>query len=63
MSLSWARQVNEICLHANCKLAVLQSVRYFKRSTLDLLYKVCVRSTVEYGLIIYWHTLKPTETA
>ena len=61
--LSWARQVQETCLRANRKLAVLRSVRFLKRSTLDLLYKVCVRSTIEYGLIIYWHTLKPTEAA
>ena len=44
-------------------MAVLRSVRFLKRSTLDLLYKVCVRSTIEYGLVIYWHTLKPTEAA
>ena len=62
-SLSWARQVHETCLRANRKLAVLRSVRFLKRSTLDLLYKVCVRSTIEYGLVIYWHTLKPTEAA
>ena len=30
---------------------------------MDLLYKVCVRSTVEYGLVLYWHSLKQTEAA
>ena len=45
------------------KLAVLRSVKFLKRSTLDLLYKVCVRSTVEYGLVLYWHSLKQTEAA
>ena len=62
-SLCWSRQVHETCLRANRKLAVLRSVRYLKRSTLDLLYKVCVRSTVEYGLVLYWHSLKQTEAA
>ena len=62
-NLSWARQVHETCLKANRKLAVLRSVRYLKRSTLDILYKVCVRSTLEYGLVIYYHTLKQTEIA
>ena len=62
-NLSWARQVHEACLKANRKLAVLRSVRYLKRSTLDILYKVCVRSTLEYGLVIYYHTLKQTEMA
>ena len=61
--LCWARQIHETCLRANRKLAVLRSVRFLKRSTLDLLYKVCVRSTIEYGLVIYWHTLKPSEAA
>ena len=40
---------------------MLRSVKYFKRSTVDLLYKVCVRSTIEYCLVIFWHTLKQTE--
>ena len=62
-SLSWAKQIHETSLRANRKLAVLRSVKYLKRSTLDLLYKVCVRSTLEYGLVLYWHTLKPTEAA
>ena len=62
-SLCWSRQVHETCLRANRKLAVLRSVKYLKRSTLDLLYKVCVRSTVEYGLVLYWHSLKQTEAA
>ena len=50
-------------MRANRKLAVLRSIKYLKRSTLDLLYKVCVRSTIEYGLVLYWHTLKPTQKA
>ena len=59
----WTRKVHETCFRANTKLAVLRSIRYLKRSTLDLLYKVCVRSTIEFGLVLYWHTLKPTQKA
>jgi hypothetical protein len=62
-TLAWTRQIHETSLRANRKLAVLRSIKYLKRSTLDLLYKVCVRSTLEYGLVIYWHTLKQTEKA
>ena len=62
-TLSWSRQIHETCLKANRKLAVLRSVKYLKRATLDILYKVCVRSTIEYGLVLYWHTLKQTEAA
>ena len=56
-NLSWSRQIHETCLKANRKLAVLRTVKYLKRSTLDILYKVCVRSTLEYGLVIYYHSL------
>ena len=62
-TLCWNRQVYETCLRANRKLAVLRCIKYLKRSTLDLLYKVCVRSTIEYGLVLYWHTLKPAQKA
>ena len=33
------------------------------RSTLDLLYKLTIRSVLDYGLAIYFHTLKVTEIA
>jgi hypothetical protein len=62
-SLSWARQIHEVCLRSNRKLAVLRSVKYLDRSTLDILYKVTVRSVIEYGLIVYYHTLNKTEAA
>ena len=62
-SLCWEKQVHEATQRANRKLAVLRSIRNLKRSTLDLLYKVCVRSVIEYGLVLNWHTLKPTEAA
>ena len=31
------------------------------RSTLDILYKLTVRSIIDYGLVIYYQTLKQTE--
>ena len=62
-NLSWARQIHETCLKANRKLAVLRTVKYLKRSTLDILYKVCVRSTLEYGLVIYYHSLTLPQAA
>ena len=60
-NLSWSKQVQEVCLKANRKLAVLRSIKYLDRSTLDILYKVTVRSVIEYGLIVYYSTLKQTE--
>ena len=57
-NLDWSYQINESCLKANRKLSVLRSVKYLKRKTLDLLYKVTVRSVIDYALPIYGNTLK-----
>ena len=62
-SLTWSRQINEVCLKANGKLAVLRSIKYLNRSTLDLLYKLTVRSVIDYGLVIYYNTLNVNEKA
>ena len=62
-NLDWAKQIQETCLKANGKLAVLRSVKYLSRSTLDLLYKLTVRSVVDYSVVLYYHTLKQTEVA
>ena len=56
-SLSWSKQIHEVCLRANRKMSVLRSVRYLDRSTLDILYKVTIRSVMEYGLICYYNNL------
>ena len=60
-SLDWQKQVQEACLKANGKLAVLRSVKFLDRATLDLLYKLTVRSVLEYGMITYYHCLKSTQ--
>ena len=61
--LDWTVQVNEICLKANKKLAVLRSVKLLSRQTLDLLYKLTVRSVVDYALPVYYKCLKVTDLA
>ena len=60
-TLCWSKQVHEICMRANSKLAVLRSVHYLSRSTLDLLYKLQIRSVIDYGLCIYYHNLKQSD--
>ena len=40
-----------------------RNVKMLKRKTLDLLYKVTVRSVIDYALPIYANTLKQTELA
>ena len=62
-NLDWAVHVYNVCLKANRKLAVLRRVKLLKRHTLDVLYKLTVRSVVDYALPVYYHTLKVTEKA
>ena len=60
-NLDWSSQIHETCIKANGKLSVLRSVKMLRRKTLDLLYKVTVRSVVDYALPIYGNNLKQTE--
>ena len=62
-NLDWSIQVHNVCLKANKKLAVLRSVKYLKRNTLDLLYKITVRSCIDYALPVYYHSLRISEKA
>ena len=55
-SLDWGKQVQQTGLRANGKLAVLQSCKFLERSTLDMLYKITIRSVLEYGLVVYFHS-------
>ena len=50
--------INETCSKAFRKLAVLRSVKLLHRNTLDILYKLTVRSIIDYGLVIFGSTLK-----
>ena len=60
-SLDWSVQIKEVCLKANRKLSCLRSVKLLSRQTLDLLYKITVRSVIDYALPVYCKTLKQTE--
>ena len=62
-SLDWSFQVNEMCLKANKKLSVLRNIKYLNRQTLDILYKLTVRSVLDYGLPVFYNSLKQTEKA
>ena len=56
-TLDWTVHINYICKRANQKLSILRSVKYLDRQTLDLLYKLTVRSRIDYGLHIFYHSL------
>ena len=60
-NLDWREQVDIMCLKASRKLSVLQRVKNLQRSTLDLLYKTTIRSVIDYGLIVYYHSLTQTD--
>ena len=45
-NLDWSVQINDVCLRANKKLSVLRHIKLLKRNTLDLLYKITVRSVL-----------------
>ena len=61
--LDWSVQIHQSCLKANRKLSVLRSVKMLQRKTLDLLFKVTVRSVVDYALPLYGNTLRNSELA
>ena len=60
-NLDWREQVDLMCLKASRMLSVLRHVKNLQRSTLDLLYKTTVRLVIDYGLIVYYHSLTQTD--
>ena len=62
-NLDWGPQINAVSLKANQKLSVLRSVKLLNRRTLDLLYKITVRSVIDYGLQVYYKSLRLTDIA
>ena len=61
--LDWTTQIQQTCLKANRKLFVLRSIKMLQRQTLDILFKVTVRSVMDYALPLYGNTLKQSELA
>ena len=62
-TLDWSKQVFEVCLKANRKISVLRSVKLLSRQTLDILYKLTVRSIIDYALPVYCNNLRKNELA
>ena len=61
-TLCWSRHIQHICMKANSKLAVLRSVRFLSRPVLDILYKLQIRSVIDYGLIVCYCTIVISKT-
>ena len=56
-NLDWSLHIHHICMKANRKLAVIRSVKMLKRQTLDVLYKLQVRSLLDYSLPVFYNSL------
>ena len=56
-NLDWSEQLKRVCLKANQKIGVLKHIKLLQRHTLDVLYKIIVRSVLDYGLPIYFNSL------
>ena len=61
-NLQWSTQKDESCLKANRKHFALRNVKMLKKNVV-LLYKVTVRSVIDYAWPIYANTLNQTELA
>ena len=46
-TFDWSVQINDVCLKASRKLSVLLYVKFLKRNTLDMLYKIIIWSVRE----------------
>ena len=62
-NLDWSVQCHHACLKAYRKLAVLRSVKLLRRHTLDVLYKITVRSVLDYSLPVYFNSLNAKQKA
>jgi len=60
-NLDWTKQIDYICLKANQRLGILRKNYMLQRQTLDILYKLTVRSIFDYALPVYFNSLKITE--
>lgn len=60
-NLDWSLHINQTCLKAYRKLAVLRSVKLLHHNTLDILYKLIVRSIIDYGLLVFGSSLKQSD--
>ena len=61
--LNFSQHLENVIKHAYLKMATLFNARLLNRKTLDLLYKLHVRSKIDYCLQVYGPTLNRTQIA
>ena len=59
--LDFSNHLDYVCLRTSRKLSVLRSVNILQRQTLDLLYKLTVRSVIDYALPVYYKCLTQSQ--
>ena len=60
-NLSWEKQVTSIVKKVNMKLSIINSVKGLSRQCLDVLYKLHVRSSIDYGILVFGPSLNQTQ--
>lgn len=55
--LTWDRQIANITKKVNLKLSILNKVKGLSRQCLDVLYKLHIRSTIDYGISVFGPSL------
>ena len=60
-NLDWSPKVHTVIMKANRKLAVFRRIFYLQRKSLEMLYKVTVRSVIDFALPVYYHSLKMSD--
>ena len=60
-TLSWDMHVSNIIKQVNMKLSMIYKVRELNRKTLDIMYKMHVRSCIDYCLPVYGPSLNNTQ--
>ena len=61
--LTWNIHLNKVIQHANLKLSILIRVKDLCRQTLDMLFKMHVRSIIDYALPVYGPALDQNQVA
>ena len=60
-NLSWDEHLNSIIKQVNLKLSMIYNVRQLSRRTLDIMFKMHVRSCIDYCIQVYGPSLNATQ--
>ena len=61
--LSWDTHINNIIKQVNLKLSMMYSVRQLSRQTLDVMFKMHIRSCIDYCIQVFGNSINETQIA